>query len=393
MAALNGIKVVELGMNIAVPGATQNLASFGATVIKVEDTGFGDQFRNYGSSRNGMSGWFANTNQGKRGLSVDLRTERGKEILWRLLEDADVMLQGFRPGVIKKLGFDYESVSARLPRIIYCSSTGFGESGPYVEQPVYDPVIQGLSGWAGAQTVDGNPTLHKAMVSDKISASYNTMAVLAALVQRGQNGKGCYLETSMLESNVAFNWPDIMMHCTLLEEDANHFPNTLEGYRLYQCKDGWVAFAGGTDAQWKNFCEALDASEYLEDPRFATTTSRGINAVLVAEVTAELASRFTVEDFVNRLRKADTPVAPVYAPDQVKDDPQIRARNYVVEKNHPHIGRYLTTQPLAAIFGEELELLPAPMQGEHSRGILGELGYSDEDIDELQASGVIRGAE
>lgn len=390
MAALGGIKVVELGMNVAVPAATQNLASFGATVIKVEDTGFGDQFRNYGSSRNGMSGWFANTNQGKRGISVDLRTDGGKEILWRLLEDADVMIQGFRPGVISKYGFDYASVSARLPRIVYCSSTGFGESGPYVEQPVYDPVIQGLSGLAGAQTVDGNPTLHKTMISDKISASYNTMAILAALVQRQQTGEGCYLETSMLESNVAFNWPDIMMHCTLLEEDANHYPNTLESYCLYECKDGWVAFAGGNDAQWKSFCEALDAPEYLEDPHFATTTSRGINALEVFELTAELASRFTVSEFVERLRAANTPVAPVYAPDEVKDDPQLQARNYVVEKTHPHVGRYLTTQPLATVFGEQLELLPAPMQGEHSREILSELGYSDEDIDGLQSAGVIR---
>ncbi|MXY04273.1 MAG: CoA transferase [Gammaproteobacteria bacterium] len=340
-----------------------------------------------------MSGWFANTNQGKRGISVDLRTDGGKEILWRLLEDADVMIQGFRPGVISKYGFDYASVSARLPRIVYCSSTGFGESGPYVDQPVYDPVIQALSGWAGAQTVDGNPTLHKAMVSDKISASYNTMAILAALVQRGRTGEGCYLETSMLESNVAFNWPDIMMHCTLLEEDANHYPNTLDSYCLYECKDGWVAFAGGNDAQWKSFCEALDAPEHIEDPRFATTTSRGIHALEVFELTSELASRFTVSEFVGRLRAANTPVAPVYAPDEVKDDPQLQARNYVVKKTHPHVGRYLTTQPLSTIFGEQLDLLPAPMQGEHSREILSELGYSDEDIDGLQTSGVIRSAD
>ena len=393
MSALSGIKIVELGMNIAVPAATQNLAGLGASVIKVEDTKYGDQFRSYGSSRNGMSGWFANTNQGKRGISVDLSTDSGKEILWRLLEDADVMIQGFRPGVITKLGFDYQSVSERLPGIVYCSSTGFGETGPYIEQPVYDPVIQALSGWAGAQTVDGNPTLHKTMVSDKIAASYNTMAMLAALVQRERTGEGCYIESSMLESNVAFNWPDIMMHCTLLEEDAHHLPNTLASYSLYRCKDGWIAFAGGNDAQWRSFCEALDAPEYADDPRFSTTHGRGANAVEVFELTANLASRFEVADFVERLRAANTPVAPVYAVDEVKDDPQLKARNFVVEKTHPHVGRYLSPQPLGSMFGEQLELLPAPMQGEHSRDILTELGYSGGDIDALQASGVIRGAD
>ena len=173
MLPLDGIKVIELGVMIAVPAATANLAGFGASVIKVEDTSAGDELRKYGSTRNGMSAWFANANSGKRSISVDLNTTEGKEILWDLLATADVFIQGFRTGVTEKLGFGYKEVSQKRPEIIYCSSTGFGESGPYSDLPAYDPIIQGLSGWAGIQIVNKGPTLHKTMVSDKTAAMYN----------------------------------------------------------------------------------------------------------------------------------------------------------------------------------------------------------------------------
>ena len=172
MPPLEGIRVIELGVMIAVPAATSSLAGLGASVIKVEDTGAGDELRKYGSTRNGMSAWFANANSGKRSISMDLTTTEGKEILWDLLATADVFIQGFRTGVTEKLGFGYKEVSKKNQRIIYCSSTGFGESGPYSDLPAYDPIIQGLSGWAGIQLVDNDPTLHKTMVSDKTAAMY-----------------------------------------------------------------------------------------------------------------------------------------------------------------------------------------------------------------------------
>mgnify|MGYP000465130464 FL=1 len=254
MAPLSGIKVVQMGVMIAVPGTGATLAGFGAEIIKVEDTNRGDELRNYGSSRNGMSGWFANANAGKRSLSVDLNTETGKEILWQLLAEADVFIQGFRAGVMEKLGFGYEAVSRRCPPLIYCSSTGFGESGPYADLPAYDPIVQALSGWAGIQLTSSEPTLHKTMVSDKTAASYNTKAILAALVQRGRTGEGCYIEASMLESNIMHNWPDVMMQCTLLEDDAHHVPNIFASCQLYKSRTGWITVACGTDKQWQSFC-------------------------------------------------------------------------------------------------------------------------------------------
>ena len=390
MAPLSGIKVVEMGVMIAVPGTGATLVGFGAEIIKVEDTNRGDELRNYGSSRNGMSGWFANANAGKRSLSVDLNTETGKEILWQLLAEADVFIQGFRAGVMEKLGFGYEAVSRRCPPLIYCSSTGFGESGPYADLPAYDPIVQALSGWAGIQLTSSEPTLHKTMVSDKTAASYNTKAILAALVQRGRTGEGCYIEASMLESNIMHNWPDVMMQCTLLEDDAHHVPNIFASYQLYKSRTGWITVACGTDKQWQSFCQALEGESYAKDTRFLTAADRAANIVAFFAAIGELTTKFDAGTIVARLRAADVPVAPVLMPDEVRQDEHVKAREFIETKDHPLIGNYLSPKPPAAMFGEQLYLSPAPALGEHASKILGELGYSDNDIHSLLANGVVR---
>lgn len=390
MAPLTGIRVVELGVMIAVPGAAETLAGFGAEVIKVEDTQRGDELRNYGSTRNGMSGWFANANAGKRSLSVDLTSAAGKDILWQLLAEADVFIQGFRAGVVSKLGFSYDAVSVKCPQLVYCSSTGFGETGPYADLPAYDPIVQALSGWASIQQVDGNPSLHKTMVSDKTAASYNAKAILAALVQRGRTGQGCFIEASMLESNIMYNWPDVMMQCTVMEEDASHVPNIFASYRLYECTDGWVTIACGTDRQWQSFCAVLEDTTYIEDERFKSAADRGANIAAFFDATADIASRFDVDTVVTRLRDADVPVAPVLAPEDVRSDPQVAARTFIEEREHPVVGRFLGPKQPASMFGEDLALSPAPRLGEQTREILGELGYADDAISDLLAAGVVR---
>ena len=391
MAPLKDIKVVELGVMIAVPAATEMLAGFGASVIKVEDTRLGDELRSFGSRRGGMSAWFANTNAGKRSIAVDLATEEGKEIMWKLLAGADVFIQGFRAGVMSKLGFDYKRVAKKLPELVYCSSTGFGETGPYAELPAYDPVIQALSGWAGCQLVDDKPTLHKTMVSDKAAAMYNAQAILAALIQKERTGKGCFIEASMLASNIMYNWPDVMMQCSLLEEDSQHLPNLLTHYRLYECTDGFVTVAVGTDKQWQFFCEALDAPEHFADERLKTAQDRGANMLHFFDTQSSIIAKFDVASIVERLRKADVPVAPVHKPEEVQHDPQVQARGVVEERVHPVIGRHLCAVQPASMFGELLEPGPAPMQGEQTYEILAELGYTGKSMTELETAGIVMG--
>lgn len=194
----------------------------------------------------------------------------------------------------------------------------------------------------------------------------------------------------MLESNIMYNWPDVMMQCTVMEEDASHVPNIFASYRLYECTDGWVTIACGTDRQWQSFCAVLEDTTYIEDERFKSAADRGANIAAFFDATADIASRFDVDTVVTRLRDADVPVAPVLAPEDVKSDPQVAARAFIEEREHPVVGRFLGPKHPASMFGEDLALSPAPRLGEQTREILGELGYADDAISDLLAAGVVR---
>jgi crotonobetainyl-CoA:carnitine CoA-transferase CaiB-like acyl-CoA transferase len=386
---LEGIRVIELGQMIAVPAAAHVLAGQGASVIKVEDTRRGDELRFYGSQKNGISAWFISANGGKRSIGVDLQEARGKEILWQLLDGADVFMQGFRPGVLDRLGFSPDTARRRCRQLIYYSSSGFGADGPYANQPAYDPIIQALSGWAGSQTNDGEPSLIRGMVADKVAAMMGAQAITAALVQRGRTGVGQHVDLSMLEANIAFNWSDVMMHCSLLDADAEHRPNVLASYRLLRCRDGWVTVAAGNDAQWQGFCRALERPDIARDERFATPIARGSNLPAWYDTMDEMVISFDADDVLKRVRAEDVPAAPVLNPDQVADDPQVVARQGVTEINHPVAGRLLQPRPGARFEGHQFNLSAAPLHGEHTDGLLAELGYEAAAIRTLRNDGVV----
>ena len=374
---------------IAVPAATYQLATQGAEVIKVEDVTQGDELRYYGSHKGGMSAWFINANGGKRSIAVNLRAEQGKEILWRLLADADVMIQGFRPGALERLGFGSDAVRARHPNLVYCSSSGFGPEGPYADLPVYDPVIQALSGWAGAQTTDDGPSLIHAMVADKIAALTTAQALCAALVQRAATGTGLHVEMSMLEANIGFVWSDTMMHASLLDDDATHRPNLAQTYRLLRCRDGSIAVTAGTDTQWAAFGNALDRPDLAADANLATAAGRASNVEAWYEAMDSAVAPFSMDEVVRRLRGADVPVAPVLYPAQVADDPQVASQNLLREIDHPVAGRVRQPRPTAAWFGGDVSPGPAPLHGEHTDELLTQLGYDDAAVSELRKAGTV----
>lgn len=390
-APLAGIRVLEMGQMIAVPAATQILASYGAEVIKIEDTGAGDGLRYYGSQKNGMSGWFANANWGKRAIALDIKTDGGKAVLWRLIESADVFVEGYRAGVMTRLGFGYEAARARNPKLVYCSSSGFGPTGPYADQPVYDPLIQSLTGWAGIQQQAGTPNLVRAMVADKVGAYTNAQAILAALVQRGMRGAGSHVQVNMLEANLAFVWSDVMMDCTLLDDDATHLPNVLRSYRLYGCSDGQVAIAPGNDKHWQSMCEAL-GPQYYEDERFHTFAGRGQHNKEWMDNVESMVSVYTVDEVVGRLRAADVPVAPVLDPHHVHEDPHILATGMLQQTDHPVAGRIRHPRPASSFFGVDEPLLAAPSHGEHSQEILAELGFSEDQTNTFIDNGHVKAA-
>lgn len=389
---LEGIKIVEMGTMIAVPGATHLLATQGASVVKVEDTSGGDDLRRYGSQRNGMSGWFANANAGKRSIGIDLAPAEGKEILWKLLDDADVFIQGFRPGAVDRLGFDPDTVLERNPALVYVAASGFGATGPYAERPVYDPVIQALAGWAGSQVdADGVPTLIRGFVADKVAAYTSAQAITAALVSRGRTGRGQLIEMSMLEANIAFNWPDVMMHATVLDDDAVHLPNLLGYYQLFPSSDGWVSVTAGTDAQWRAVCSALDRPDLATDERFATASARNADFPGWYGAFGEMCSAFTSAEVLARCQAADVPAVPVLAPADVADDPHVVARDAVREVEHPLVGRMRVPRQGARFEGdgEPSSLTPAPSHGQHTAELLDELGYDADAVGALRSSGTV----
>ncbi|MBG01507.1 MAG: hypothetical protein CL470_04475 [Acidimicrobiaceae bacterium] len=387
---LKGIKIVELGQMIAVPGATYLLATQGAEIVKVENTTGGDDLRMYGSRKNGMSGWFANANAGKRSIGINLMSEEGKEIFWRLLKNADVCIQGFRPGAVDRLGFSYEQVHNEFPELIYVSSSGFGSSGPYSDRPVYDPVIQALSGWAGAQKTAEGPMLIRGMVADKVAALTTAQAITAALYSRNISKKGQHVEISMLEANIAFNWPDVMMHETLLDNDALHLPNLLGSYQLFATEDGWVSVTAGTDKQWRAVCEALDRLDLFEDNRFSSAANRSKNFTDWYEAFAQMVQAFPSDEVLSRCLDADVPAVPVLDPSEVSNDPHVIARDALVEINHPTIGKMRVPQQ-GATFSDEgsTDPTPAPLYGEHTEELLIEIGFEDEDIIRLRNSNTV----
>jgi crotonobetainyl-CoA:carnitine CoA-transferase CaiB-like acyl-CoA transferase len=387
---LAGIKIIEIGQMIAVPAATYLLATQGAEVLKVEDTEHGDELRHYGSQKGGLSAWFINANTGKRSLGVDLRAAEGKTILWQLLETADAMIQGFRPGALERLGFGHTAVLKRFPSLVYCSSSGFGSAGPYANLPVYDPIIQALSGWAGAQQTGAGPSVVRGMVADKTAALTSAQALTAALLQRERTGVGTHLELSMLEANISFNWPDVMMDASLLDADADHRPNVLAAYRLFQCRDGWVTVTTGTDSQWQGFCEALDRNALAADPRFNTASGRGANVGAWYEAMEEAVGAFRQDDVLRLLHAADVPVAPVLDPGDIASDAQVKAAQLIREVQHPTAGRLLQPRPSGEVFGASLQLGAAPRHGEHTTEILTELGYDGPTIATLESSGTVK---
>jgi crotonobetainyl-CoA:carnitine CoA-transferase CaiB-like acyl-CoA transferase len=391
MGPLAGIKIVEMAEMVAIPGATLLLASQGATVVKVENTANGDNLRPFGSRKAGMGGWFANVNAGKRSIGVDLASPAGADVLWRLLDDADVFLQGFRPGVIDRLGFGADIVLDRHPRLVYVSSSGFGADGPWAGRPTYDPLIQAVTGWAAAQATADGPTLIRGMAADKVAALTTAQAVTAALLARATSGKGQHVQVSMLEANLAFQWPDVMMHCTLLDDDATHLPNLLGSYRLFRSSDGWVSVTAGNDGQWARCCEALERPELGTDERFATAPARGGNFVAWYAAFDEMVAAFPTAELLVRLAAADVPVAPVLEPADVIDNEQVVARGAVREVDHPVVGRMRMPRQ-GARFSDSgsAELTPAPLHCADTDTLLTELGFNADTIAALRASGAVK---
>ena len=390
MGPLDGVKVVDFSVMISGPLAAMMLADQGAEVVKVETPGFGDIMRLLGTSKNGMTGIFANNNRGKRSLVVDLKTDGGRDVIHKLVEDADVVIQNFRPGAMARLGLGFEDLAAINPDLVYTSISGYGSSGPYSDRRVYDNVIQAASGLASVQTdpATGEPAMFRTLVCDKSTAYTAAQAITAALFARA-TGKaaGQHIELAMIDTAIAFLWPDSAMDAALLDDDVNRQPTLASNYAVTRLADGFASAAAVTDSEFAGLCATYGRAEMADDPRFVDTLTRMANANAMVVELAEAAAGCSLGDFVERSQEHDVPASKINTLADLPSDPQVMNNDVFVERDHPLAGRIREPRPAARMHATPQRVgRVAPGHGEHTLEIIAELGF---DVDELRAGGTI----
>ena len=391
-APLSGVRILDLSAVVSGPMAVGILADQGAEVIKVETQG-GDLTRRVGPIQGDMTSLFATINRGKRSIVLDLKQAEARTILRELIAQADVLVENFRPGAMQRLGFAYEQVKAFNPRIVYLSISGFGQSGPYSNYRVYDPVIQAVSGFADAHPdMDTQePKLLQTLMCDKITALTAAQAITAALHGRQTTGEGSRIELSMLDAALSFLWPEALYNHSLLDNPPAPVPEFGARQKLWRCKDGWFAMIAPQDEEFAGICRVFGKTELLQDPRFANMMLRRDHIDAWRAVLEPIAAEQQVRPFVARLAAEGVPVGHVNFKADLADDPQIRHNESLMETDYPGLGR--VRAPRAAARFNQQTADPsrlAPHLGEHTRAILAELGRSEKAIEVLLASGVAR---
>ena len=391
MGPLNSIKVLDLTSMVSGPLAAAILGDQGADVLKVEPV-HGEQLRHLGEPHNGVPASFFSCNRNKKSLAVDLKTEAGKDILWKLIDSADVLLQNFRPGAMSRMGFDESEVRRRNKRIIYVSISGFGDKGPYAHKRVYDPIIQGLSGATDIQAdrSTGRPNMFRIILADKVSAMTAAQAVSSALFHRERVGEGQHIQLSMLDATVAFFWPEAMTGLTFAEKEADVTKTFSSIDLIYETSDGYITISVISDKEWKGICEVLNCEELIQDERFVTSRARRQHSEERRSVIGEMVEKWTSKELLKSLDENDVPCAPLLNRMELMEHPQIVESQTIQKLEFEGFGEVRQARPAARFQLTESEIRsPAPKLGQHSTEVLGSLGYSKKTIDEYIALGTI----
>ncbi len=389
-----GIRIVDLSAMLAGPWATSILGDQGADVIKVEPPGRGDHTRALGNRRGGLSSTFLNINRNKRSITLDLKKPKGRDLLLRIAETADVFVQNFRPGVVERLGVGYDDVATVNPQIVYLSLSGFGEKGPWVHKPVYDPVIQALSGLTTIQAGSDaeRPRLVRTVLPDKLSAMAASQAIGAALFRRERTGAGQHVRLSMLDAVLSFLWASDFNAQTWPDAEVSDQAAASFIDLIYRTKDGHMTVAVMSDKEWHGLCTALDREDWLADDRFATPAARDANVDSRLELTQQVLLERTTDEWMERLEVCGVPCAPALTRNEVVDHPQVVASDILVETEHHAAGRLRQTRTAARFEGSPAaDMAGAPQIGEHCSEILAELGVGAAEMADLYEQGVIGG--
>ncbi len=388
---LAGYRVIEVARFVTGPYACQLLADQGADVIKIEDPEGGDPFRGW-DERGGYAAIFHAFNRNKRSLTLNLRDKRGRAIIERLVANADVFVENFRPGVADKLGIGYAALSKLNPRLVYCSITGMGRDGPYAQRPVYDIVGQGLSGLLSLLVDMNDPKPMGPTFSDTLTGLFASYGIMAALHARVRTGKGQLVETSLLQATMGFmNEPYMTYFGSGKPPEATDRPRASKVW-AFICSDGLpIAIHLSSPAKfWRNFVTAVGKPELLDDPRFRTGRDQQKNWHVVQEILNPVFRARTRTEWFDILVAADVPAAPIYRLDEALEDPQVKHLGMHKVATHPEKGE-------VNLLGFPVTLTDTPMGpvnapdtlGEHTDEILGELGCSTDEIARMRADKLI----
>ena len=389
---LQGIRVLDLSRVIAGPYAAALLGDLGADVIKLERPGRGDDMRSLRGNGQ-MSASFAAVNRNKRGIAVDLQKPEGARLAFELARRADVVLENFLPGVAERLGLGYAAIAAANPAVVYASVTGFGQTGPLARKPGYNTIAQGMSGLMALTGMPGHPPTRVGGSVSDVAASYMAFGMInAALVHRLRTGAGQHVDVSLVTASLGL-LPDpvaIFFDTGERPKRAGNRNLHLSPAEAFQGRDGFINVVLLNPDQWGRFCAALGDHDMEADPRFATNAARLENHAMFKARVEAIFGTGSVADWVTRLEKAGVAAGPIYEFHEVFDDPQVRHLGLVAEVAQPGAGKVkmLAFPGRASATPPRIDR-PAPLLGQHTAEVLGELGLSAEEIDRLAAAGVI----
>jgi len=391
---LDGFRIIDLTTMVSGPLGTMILADQGADVIKVESLS-GDHTRHVATRRGDFPASFLNNNRNKRSIALNLKSEDGLAVVLELIKSADVFIQNFRPGAIERLGLGYATLKAINPKLVYMSISGFGFEGPYAEKPVFDPLIQSLSGLTTVQagSDEQRPRLVRTILPDKLTGFAVAQAVTAALLARSRTNEGQHVTLSMLDTVIAFLWSSDMGGHTFVGDELETERAQSFIDLIYETADGYISVAVVRRKEWEGLSRAVGRPDWLDDPRFLETSGLERHKDERVEMTQEALRGRTTEDWIERLEAEDIPCAPVLTRRQAIRHPQVVANNIVTETDHPEAGRLRQARTPAQFSATPPEhRCGAPALGGDTRSILEKAGFEPDRIEDLIEKGIAKTA-
>lgn len=393
--SLDGIRVLDLSRILSGPFATMVLADLGADVIKVENTGAGDDTRAWGPPFQGDdAAYYHSINRNKRAMSLDLKSDRGREIAQRLADGADVVVENFRPGVADRLGLGYEELSARNPGLVYASVSGYGQTGPYAGKPGYDAIAQALSGIMSITgQPDGEPVRAGTSIADLGAGMWSVIGILAALHARRDTGRGQRVDVSLLDGQIS--WLTYVAGGYFATGDVprryGSAHPTIVPYQALRASDGHVMVAVGNDGLWRKFTAAIERPELADDPRFVTSADRVVHRDELIPLLEEHLKTRTGTEWAELLDAAGVPAGPINTVDAALAHPQVLARDMIAEVDHPVAGPLKVLGSPVKLSERPTTIRTAPPTlGQHTDEVLGSLGIGADEVAALRAEGVVR---